>query len=122
MVFAAAMVIAACGGKRSTSNDDASATPEVQKDLPLGLDLRLSNGRAGAPAYDRSKVATTTVLDDAEVTALLARTKPLVPDPADKQAFAIRAGSQPPPRTGPTGRRDGGHRAVPDRGHRGHRA
>ena len=102
MVFAAAMVIAACGGKRSTSNDDASAKPKVQNVLPPGLDLRVSNGKAGAPAYDRSKVATTTKLADAEIAAVLARTKPVVPDPADKQAFAIRASSQPPPHTGTT--------------------
>ncbi len=52
----AAMVIAACGGKRSTSDDDASVKPKVQRDLSPGLDLRVANGKAGAPAYDRSVV------------------------------------------------------------------
>ena len=102
MVFAAAMVIASCGGKRTTTEDGPSAMPKAQNDLRPGLDLRLSNGKAGAPAYDRSKVAAATKLADADVTAVLARTKPLVADPADQQAFAIRPNSQPAPRTGTT--------------------
>jgi len=102
MVFAAAVVTAGCGGKRSTTHDGPSATPKLVKDMPKGLDLRLSNGKAGAPAYDRSKVAPATKLSAAEVTAVLARTTPLVAEPADRQAFAIRPGSQPAPRTGTT--------------------
>jgi len=102
MVFAAAVVTAGCGGKRSTTGDGSSAKPTVQKDVPKGLDLRLSNGKAGAPARDRSKVAAATKLSAADVTAVLARTKPLVGEPADLQAFAIRPGSQPAPRTGTT--------------------
>jgi len=103
MVFAAAVVTVGCGGKRSTTGDGSgSATPKVSKDTPKGLDLRLSNGKAGAPAYDRNKVAAATKLADADIKAVLARTKPLVADPADKQTFAIRPSSQPAPRTGDT--------------------
>ncbi len=88
-----------CGGTKS----DPSAVPPpraIAKDVPPGLTLRVSNGKAGKPAYDRANLAPATKLAPAEVTQLLARTKPLTREPADLSAFAIRPGSQPPPRTG----------------------
>ncbi len=72
------------------------------KDLPPGLDLRVSSGKQGAPAYDHAKLAPATKLSDAEAQQLLSRAKPLQADAADQQAFALRSKSQPPPRTGQT--------------------
>ena len=97
----AALVVGGCGGKKGSDEDAPVKKSAISKDLPRGLDLRLSNGKAGKPAFDRANLAPATKLDAPEVTALLARTTPLVPEPADLQAFAIRPGSQPPPRTGP---------------------
>ncbi|HMG22003.1 MAG TPA: Ig-like domain-containing protein, partial [Kofleriaceae bacterium] len=71
-------------------------------DAPPGLDLRVSSGVAGPPAFDRAKLAPARRLPDADVSALLQRLKPIAAEPADQQAFALRAKSQPPPRTGQT--------------------
>ncbi len=70
------------------------------KDLPPGIDLRLSDGRQGPPAFDRTKLAPATKLADADADKLLARARPIKDDAADKQAFAMRPKSLPPPRTG----------------------
>ncbi|MDB4958028.1 MAG: hypothetical protein JWO36_5597, partial [Myxococcales bacterium] len=70
------------------------------KDLPSGLDMRVSDGKQGKPAYDRANLAPATKLPDAEAEALLKRARPIASDPADKQEVALRAKSQPPPRTG----------------------
>jgi uncharacterized protein YfaS (alpha-2-macroglobulin family) len=98
-VILVASSVIGCGGKKG---GDAPPPPPkvISKDTPPGLDLRLSNGKSGAPAYDRASLAPATKLDAPEVTQLLARAKPLVAEPADLQAFAIRPGSAPPPRTG----------------------
>lgn len=81
----------------------SAAKPVYQsKDVPPGLDLRLSDGQQGKPAFDRSKLAPATKLGDAEVRQLLGRTAPLKSDPADQTSFALRPSSQPPPRTGET--------------------
>ena len=98
-VLAASLFIG-CGGKKGDSGD-APPPKVIAKDVPQGLDLRLSNGKTGKPAYDRTQIAKAEKLDAAAVTQLLARAaKPLVAEPADLQAFAIRPSSQPPPRTG----------------------
>ena len=98
-VILVASVVACGGGGKSSDTPPPKAKP-IPKDTPPGLDLRLSNGKAGAPAYDHAQLAPATKLADAEVTQLLSRAKPLVPDPADQSAFAIRPSSAPPPRTG----------------------
>src|SRR5688572_2858439 len=72
------------------------------KDAPPGLDLRLSDGKAGAPAFDRAKLAPATKISQADADALLARGRPIQKDPDDQQAFALRPNSQPAPRTGQT--------------------
>jgi len=92
--------VTACGGGGKSGDAPPPKPKPVPKDTPEGLDLRLSNGKSGAPAYDRAQLAPATKLADAETAQLLARAKPLVPEPADQAAFAIRPGSQPPPRTG----------------------
>ncbi|MEO8703659.1 MAG: Ig-like domain-containing protein, partial [Kofleriaceae bacterium] len=97
-----------CGGKSSTPNPITETSPlsdqaYVQlKDAPPGLDLRVSNGKAGAPAFDRAKLAPAKKLGDSEASSLLARAKAITADPADQQAFALRPKSQPAPRTGTT--------------------
>ncbi len=98
-VLAASLIIG-CGGKKADDGDAPPPPKAIAKDVPQGLDLRLSNGKTGKPAYDRAQIAKAEKLDATAVTQLLARTKPLAAEPADLQAFAIRPGSQPPPRTG----------------------
>jgi uncharacterized protein YfaS (alpha-2-macroglobulin family) len=100
-----------CGGKTQTT---PTATPlgkasplsdqvlTQTKDLPPGLDMHVTNGRQGPPAFDRAKLAPATKLSDAEAEALLQRVRPIQSDASDQQAFALRPHSQPPPRTGQT--------------------
>jgi alpha-2-macroglobulin len=101
------LFIAACGGSKTsapTSGSGSATAPGQTNDTP-GLELRLSTGKLGAPAYDHAKLAPATKLPDADVTALfdrLGRAHPLEADAADKQAFALRPKSQPPPKTGTT--------------------
>src|SRR4051812_48489727 len=94
------VLAAACGGSKSGSDAPPPPKKPVAKDVPKGLDLRLSNGKTGKPAADHASLAPATKLDAPAVAQLLSRAKPLAPEPADLQAFAIRPGSQPPPRTG----------------------
>ena len=96
----AASLAAGCGGKKGSSDQAPAKRPVAAKDFPNGLDLRLSNGKTARPDYDRTTIAAATKLAPPEVAALLARAKPLEAEPADLQAFAIRPGSQPPPRAG----------------------
>ena len=107
----AVLLIAACGGKK----DDGGASPNVGsqspitdeayvqlKDAPNGLDLKVTEGKLGAPAFDKSKLAPATKLSEAEAQGMLARAKPITTDPTDQKAFALRPSSQPVPRTGNT--------------------
>ena len=107
----ALVLISACGGKPNPSGPGGqlgSASPladqvlQQSKDLPEGLDLRLSQGKAGPPALDPSKLAPAKKLSEGDAQALLARTKPIAKDAQDQQAFALRPGSTPAPRTGKT--------------------
>ena len=107
MVTLWSFVATSCGSKTSTTKSTAggSATPIVQAlvqtgDLPKGLDMRLSNGKAGVDAVDHSKLAPATKLGDADVAALLSRAKPITTEKNDRQDFALRPKSLPPPRTG----------------------
>ena len=114
LVFALVAVVgagatAACGGRGAgTSAPVGSGAPPSDRalvqtqDAPAGLELRVSSGRAGPPAFDRARLAPARPLPDAEASALLSRMKPIATEPGDPQAFALRAGSQPPPRTGQT--------------------
>jgi alpha-2-macroglobulin len=108
------LVTSSCGGKSTTSNGTASSNPVgsasplsdqayvLLKDAPPGLDLKLSEGKAGPPPFDRTKLAPAKKLPDAEATAMLSRARPIQSDAADQQAFALRPRSQPVPRTGQT--------------------
>ena len=105
-------VLTSCGSKTRSGGDPGGGSGAPSKDVPIkvvplsdapaGLDLRVSNGKQGAPAFDHATLAPAKKLGDAEAAALLSRAKPLATDPEDKQAFALRAQSQPPPRTGQT--------------------
>ena len=104
-----AFVTTSCGGKAgNTPVKLGSASPITDavlvqaKDIPDGLDLRLSNGHDGPPAFDHSKLAPATKLADADAKKLLERAPAIKTDPDDQQAFALRPNSQPPPRTGQT--------------------
>ncbi|HSK00475.1 MAG TPA: Ig-like domain-containing protein, partial [Kofleriaceae bacterium] len=99
------LIAGSCGGKKKPDpgTGPVSDLAYVQdKDAPDGLELRVSDGQQGPPAYDRAKLAPATKLSDADAGALLARARPLPRDPADQQAFALRPGSRPAPRTGQT--------------------
>jgi uncharacterized protein YfaS (alpha-2-macroglobulin family) len=102
LVTLSAFLSTSCGG-RAAPTAPAPVSDQVlvqSKDLPDGLDLHLSNGKQGAPAYDRARLAPARKLADADASALLSRARPIAADPADRQAFALRPASQPPPRTG----------------------
>jgi uncharacterized protein YfaS (alpha-2-macroglobulin family) len=109
MSFAATALIAIAGScdpkisSPTTTGKGSSAAPMYQaKDLPLGLDLRLSDGQQGKPAVDRSKLAPASKLSDADVAQLLSRATPIKSESTDQTSFALRPASQPPPRTGET--------------------
>ncbi len=106
LVTLVSVASSSCGGRTSSSKAPNGTSPlsdsvlVQQKDLPPGLDLRVSDGKAGAPAFDRAKLAPAAKLTDAEAEQLLARATPITADAQDKQAFALRPKSLPPPRTG----------------------
>ncbi|MBA2542305.1 MAG: Ig-like domain-containing protein, partial [Deltaproteobacteria bacterium] len=106
-------LLTSCGGKGATppqpsGSQMGSASPlsdqayVILKDAPPGLDLKLTEGRAGTPAFDTSKLPPARKLAAQEAEALLSRTRPIAVDPDDQKAFALRPGSQPAPRTGQT--------------------
>ena len=103
-------VITSCGGKGGTSSGPqlGSGSPLSDRamvqleDAPPGLDMRVSDGKLGPPAFDRAKLAPAKKITQVEVEALLARARPIQQDAADQKAFALRPGSQPAPRTGET--------------------
>ncbi|HEX7840774.1 MAG TPA: Ig-like domain-containing protein, partial [Kofleriaceae bacterium] len=103
--------------------------PVPAKDTAAGgLELRVGSGKEGPPPFDRAKLAPARALPEADAGALLARMKPIDPtgehprpagsavgvptprdtaspiaaEPQDRQRFALRGKSQPPPRTGQT--------------------
>jgi hypothetical protein len=106
----AAMSLVACGSSSTTPSngpggsgvtDNPIVTPSGSgsgSDLD-GLDLRLSNGKAGKPAYDHAQLPPAKKLSDADAAALLTRAQPLPVPAGDKKDFALRPSSQPVPRT-----------------------
>ncbi|MCB9561597.1 MAG: Ig-like domain-containing protein [Kofleriaceae bacterium] len=102
------MITGSCGsgqkrppaGNGTGGGGDLVLTQPV--DAPPGLELRLSNGRQGAPAADHSKLAPATKLGDADAQKLLAQLPAIKASADDQKDFALRAKSQPPPRTGKT--------------------
>src|SRR5262245_1480881 len=102
----AGLLVSACGGKKSGgSGKDQPSTDQAYvqaQEPPDGLDLRVSSGKQGPPAFDRAKLAPARKLDAGETQALLGRAPQITKDPGDEKAFALRPGSQPAPRTGQT--------------------
>ncbi|HEY5934275.1 MAG TPA: Ig-like domain-containing protein [Kofleriaceae bacterium] len=99
----AAAILVGCGGggkKPPPATDGSAGKVLLVKPSGPGLEMRLSEGKSGKPAIDRAKLAPAKKLAEAEVAKLLSRSKPLVADAADQQAFALRPSSQPAPRTG----------------------
>ncbi|MEP6861845.1 MAG: alpha-2-macroglobulin family protein [Deltaproteobacteria bacterium] len=102
----AMFVSSSCGGKSPAAVGPAKPSPISdrvlvhQKDLPDGLDMRVSDGRQGPAAFDHAKLAPATPISNADADQLLKRANPIKDDAADQQAFALRPGSQPVPRTG----------------------
>ncbi|HEU4730007.1 MAG TPA: alpha-2-macroglobulin family protein [Kofleriaceae bacterium] len=105
-----ALSAGACGAKGAGTSSAPPGTGSgladrvlVQaKDLPAGLELRVSSGKAGPPPFDRGTLAPARKLSDADASALLQRVRPIAGDAQDQQAFALRPRSLPPPRTGQT--------------------
>ena len=99
-------IVSSCGGKSTPPPVKPSPISDQAlqqaKDLPYGLDMHVSDGRQGPPAFDRAKLAPATKLADADADQLLARAPAITTDPDDQKAFALRPGSQPAPRTGQT--------------------
>ena len=95
-----------CGSKAPATRSLPAAAPisdrvlQQTKDLPPGLDMHVSEGKQGAPAYDHGRLAPAKKLSDAEAETLLSRARPIQSDAADTTAFALRPGSKPAPRTG----------------------
>ena len=100
----ASFILTSCGGKSPSPAPKPSPLSDQvliqQKDLPDGLDMRVSDGKQGPPAVDHAKLAPATRFPDAEAEQLLSRAHALQSDADDKQAFALRPRSQPVPRTG----------------------
>jgi hypothetical protein len=93
----------ACGSKSDTKKAPvADSVAKQAKDIPDGLDLRLSNGKAGPPPFDKSTLAPAKKLGDADVQTILSRAEPIKMEAGDQKDFALRPASQPPPRTGQT--------------------
>lgn len=100
------LLVSCPASRRPIQEPDAGAEGEGEDDVQVakteGLEFTLAEGRPAAEAVDRAKLAAATSLGEKEVAALLARLPALERDAADVQAFALRAASQPPPRTGTT--------------------
>src|SRR5688572_6680355 len=99
----------ACGSKPQTNlyppgagtPATAAAKDDVMvqlADLPQGLALRLSEGKDQPGAVAALPVAPAQKLADADAQKLLARMPALVGQAGDRQDFALRERSQPPPR------------------------
>lgn len=103
------VALASCGSRGAgTSAPAGSGAGSADRalaqarDVPAGLELKVSSGKAGPPAFDHARLAPARRLSEAEASALLQRLKPIAAEPQDQQAFALRGKSQPPPRTGQT--------------------
>ncbi len=103
LVLVVAIVGSACGHHSKLDDVERPVVSAVGSGSGSGGDglvLQLSNGKAGAPGFDRAHLAPATKLADADVATLLARAAPITADATDKKAFALRPGTQPPPKTG----------------------
>ncbi|MBT9586392.1 hypothetical protein IV102_23820 [bacterium] len=86
----------------TTPNRPRVARPRPAGQAEEGLRFKLSPANAGSDASQSLPQASPTPLTDAELQPLLKRLPPIGSQPDDRKAFALRAGSQPPPRTART--------------------
>jgi alpha-2-macroglobulin len=92
------------------ARESASVTPAAPdeetaggQERPAGLSFRLSEGaEETGRRTEPNRVAPAERLSDAEAARILQRLPALKGDAADRQEFALREGSQPPPRAGAT--------------------
>jgi len=102
-------VTPSCGGVQLGPREASGEGQPVKQpvlalptDPPAGLDTRLSEADA-QPAHDAPVTRPAAKkLNAAATEALLSRLPSPTPDADDQQAFKLRAGSPPPPRTGET--------------------
>src|SRR5262245_8906112 len=104
--MAAQLVSLSCAGKQSPQRGSGErptdGRPALTGEAAPGLTMRVTEGRQGAPAVDHTKLAPATPIPDGEAEEILKRLSPIATAAEDKQAFALRERSQPPPRTGKT--------------------
>ena len=112
LLLALLLALPACRGKVQPATIEGAtpvAEPAPKKDINIveepdfeGFRIRLSDAEAalGAAGAEARPPAETTPLDAARTSALLKRLPPL--ESAETAEFALRPGSKPPPRTGPT--------------------
>jgi alpha-2-macroglobulin len=98
------VLLVSCPGRKKGAYviDPDDTAPPTEADPEPGLVIRLGHAEAAAVERPPVEVAEAVALDEAAVTAVLARLPPLPTDPADARDFALREGSRPPPRTGAT--------------------
>ncbi len=98
------VLVVACGHKADQVAPVQTAAPEPvgppydASHLPLGLDVKLSDGTQGPPGADHTKPAEARWLVD--VGPLFAGMKPLAHD--EPMTFSLRPSSAPPPKPGET--------------------
>jgi len=106
LLTALTMVVGACGPKSKPAGPGpggGGGQALIQTgDAPPGLDMKVSNGKQGPEAADRTKLGKATKIADADAEALLARLSPIQKQPDDQSPFKLRKRSDPPPRTGKT--------------------
>lgn len=108
LIIGLGFLISSCdssqGQNMSQPADTASANLSIPVDLQDldGFPGSVSDGQPLEQAYQRPPVADAEPLPEATARALLKRLPPLQADADDRQDFALRADSQPPPRTGVT--------------------
>ncbi|MGE4072843.1 MAG: alpha-2-macroglobulin family protein [Lysobacterales bacterium] len=92
------------GQSMSQPADTASSHPGIPADLQNldGFPGSVGDGQPPEQAWQRPPLAEAQPLPEATARALLDRMQPLEADADDRKDFALRAGSQPPPRTGVT--------------------
>jgi uncharacterized protein YfaS (alpha-2-macroglobulin family) len=103
------LALSGCGAShgQETSMSKAVALTDGPEpgDDPLELEnfpATLRDGQPPEQAYQRPPLADAKPLSEAATAALLARLDALESEESDRQAFALRPGSQPAPRTGAT--------------------
>jgi hypothetical protein len=83
------------GGRTNTPNK-----PNMNVNLPEGLQFRLSEGAEGAEQREKQALAETNRLSEKDTTALLKRIPEIKPEQDDQADFKKREGTLPAPKTG----------------------